>query len=82
MRKKASRTDGQTDRQTENNIPFSRGIIMTLQKLAFVIFGRFQRLITPKFLEVVENGPPLTQPGFSAFTWYGFHGCGLHSLEV
>ena len=26
---KASRTDGQTDRQTENNIPFSRGIIST-----------------------------------------------------
>ena len=25
--KKASRTDGQTDRQTENNIPFSRGIM-------------------------------------------------------
>ena len=32
--------------------------VMKLQKLEYVIFGRFQRPITPKFLGAGKNVPP------------------------
>ena len=55
---------------------------MKLQKLEYVIFGRFQRPITPKFWGAGKNGPPMTQSRPPAFIWYRFHGYGLRSLGV
>ena len=58
--------------------------LMKLQKLEYVIFGRFQRPITPKFWGggAGKKGPPMTQSRPLAFIWYRFHSCGLRSLWV
>ena len=53
---------------------------MTLQKLEFVILGRFQRPISPKFWGVRKNRPPMTHSRHPAFRWYRFGLCVMKTV--
>ena len=55
---------------------------MKLQKLEYVIIGRFQRPITPKVWGQEKTDSLMTQSRPPAFIWYRFYGCGLRSLGV